>query len=292
MKKLSTYLISLIISVMLVFMIIATAISVIVKINVTEKKCNQLSENINMSITIKEELQKYFSNQYNTTGIPSKTYMDAIDEEYINNIMNLYTNALFNSLSSGNPAIIEIPENESLENNIETFFSDYADSNNFQKDDVYYEKISSTISNAYNVIESYCDIYKYSSLQDYGVISKISVLYNNMGKIMTICIIVSVFLIVVMALFNIREISSVLYWTGVSALVAGLLGTLPSAYLIGADYFDSFAIKQQQVFKAFTSAMYGITQAFMAVHIAVLVIGIFFIVIYTVLKRLYKSSEQ
>ena len=109
---------------------------------------------------------------------------------------------------------------------------------------------------------------------------------------MIICIIALVFLAVLLILFNIKELSSVLYWTGISSLIAGILGTVPSAYFLAVNYFDSFVIKQQQVFRTFTGAMYGLTRAFMAVHISIMVIGIFFIVIYTIFNRLHKKSEQ
>lgn len=291
MKKLSTYLVSLIISVILVFMMTATALTVIVRINVTAKKSIQLSEDINIYSSVKGELQKYFSNQYNTTGVPADVYMNAIDENYIREVTDLYTNALFSSLETGEQADIEIPQNENLEKNIEEFFSDYADSNGYKKDEVYNKKVSATIDNAYRVTENYCDVYKYATLQEHGVLSKISKIYGSLRKIMSVCIGATAFLVILLVLVNIRGISGVLYWLGISALISGAFGTIPSAYLLGVNYFDSFVIKQPQVFRTFTSAMYGLTRAFMAVHIAVLAIGVFFIVIYAVINRLRKKSE-
>lgn len=291
MKKLSTYLVSLIISVILVFMMTATALTVIVRINVTAKKSIQLSEDINIYSSVKGELQKYFSNQYNTTGVPADVYMNAIDENYIREVTDLYTNALFSSLETGEQADIEIPQNENLEKNIEEFFSDYADSNGYKKDEVYNKKVSATIDNAYSVTENCCDVYKYATLQEHGVLSKISEIYGSLRKIMSVCIGATAFLVILLVLVNIRGISGVLYWLGISALISGAFGTIPSAYLLGVNYFDSFVIKQPQVFRTFTSAMYGLTRAFMAVHIAVLAIGVFFIVIYAVINRLRKKSE-
>lgn len=291
MKKLSTYLVSLVISVLLVFMIIATALTVIVRINVTAEKSIQLSEDVNIYSSIRGELQKYFNSQYNTTGIPADVYMDFLDENYIRTVTDSHTNAVFDSLKQDGQSKPEVPKNENLENSIENFFSDYADSNGYEKDEVYEKKVSATIENAYKVTENYCDVYKYSTLQEHGVLSKISKVYGNIGKLMAVCIGVTAFLMVVLLIVNIKNISGVLYWAGVSALIAGIFGTVPSAYLLGANYFDSFVIKQPQVFRTFTSAMYKLTGAFMAVHIAVLAIGIFFIVIYGVLNRLHKKSE-
>lgn len=292
MKKLSTYLVSLVISVLLVFSIIATVLTVIIRINITSEKSVQLSEDINIYSSIKDELNKYFINQYNTTGIPADVYMNAIDESYIRIVTDTFTNDMFNYLESGEKTDAEIHKNENLEKNIEEFFSDYADNNGYKKDDVYNKKISATIQNAYNIIENYCDVYKYSTLQEHGVLSKVSKIYSRLGTLMGICIGASVILIVLLILVNIKSISFVLYWTGISALIAGIFGTVPSAVLVGMKYFDSFIIKQPQVFKTFTTAMYGLAKAFMAVHIAVLSLGIFFIVIYAVLNRLKKSAAS
>ncbi|MDE6781994.1 MAG: hypothetical protein K2J40_11155 [Ruminococcus sp.] len=289
MKKLSTYLVSLILSVMLVFAVIATALAAVVRTNVTAEKSIKLSERINIYSSVKGELQKYFGNQYNTTGVPANVYMDAVDEDYIRSITDAYTNALFTSLESGDVVLLETPPNKTMENNIENFFSEYADSNGYEKDEVYNKKVAATTRNAYHVIENYCDVYKYGTIMEHGILSKASKVYSNLGKIMAVCTGALIFLVILLILVNIKGISGTLYWLGVSALIAGVFGTVPTAYLLGVNYFDSFVIKQPQVFRTFTSAMYGLTEAFMAVHIAVLATGVIFIVMYAVLNRLSKK---
>lgn len=291
MKKFSTYLPSLIISVILVFMIIGSAIMVIVDINVTAEKSIALSEENNICSSVHSELEKYFTDQYNTTGVPSQTYMDALDENYLKSVINLYTESLFSSLESGNPVTVEVPKNQSLESNIEKFFSSYAENFGYEKDKTYEKKLQETIDSSYRVIENHCDVYKYSSLKKHGVLTKISKIYGHINTITVACIAVSVFLILLLLLINRKNISVCLYWIGISSLIAGIFGTVPSIYLISSRYFDAFVIKQPQVFNAFTSAMYGLTRSFMAVNIAILSIGICFIVIYTVVNNMHRKSE-
>ncbi|MDE5558097.1 MAG: hypothetical protein K2J32_10490 [Ruminococcus sp.] len=289
MKKLSTYLVSLIISIILVFMIIASALTAIVRINMTSSKSIQLFEANHIYSLITGELQKYFVTQYNTTGIPADVYMEALDEDYIRTVTNGYADAVFSSLTASESTTFDIPENETLENNIRNFFSDYADKNNYEKDEVYEKKISSTIENAYRVIGNYCDVYKYSTLSEHGVLSKISKIFSRLGSLMTICITTTVFVVILLIIANIKGISCVLYWTGISAVIAGILGTVPTAWLLATDYFDSFVIKQPQVFKSFTGAMYALTGAIMAVHIAIVAVGVCFIVIYGMICKIHKK---
>lgn len=291
MKKFSTYLPSLIISVILVFMIIGSALTVIVNINVTAEKSTALAKENNISSLVHDELEKYFNDQYNTTGVPSDSYMNALDENYLSSVINLYTESLFSSLESGNPTTVEIPKNQGLESSIEEFFSSYADNFGYEKDETYKKKLQETTDSAYRIIENYCDVYKYSSLQNHGVLTKISKIYVHMNTITVACFAVSLFLILLLLLINRRNLSVCLYWTGISSLIAGILGTLPSIYLLSSKYFDAFVIKQPQVFKSFTSAMYGLTKAFMSVHIAILLIGICFIVVYAVVNKMLKKSK-
>ncbi|MDE6426184.1 MAG: hypothetical protein K2K89_08625 [Ruminococcus sp.] len=289
MKKFSTYLVSLIMSIILVFMIIATSLMTIIHINVTESKSVQLFEKKHVYSLIIGELQKYFVTQYNTTGIPADIYMEALDEDYIRTVTDGYINAVFSSLTSGKSITFDLPENETLENNIRNFFSDYADKNNYEKNEIYEKKISSTIENAYRVTGNYCDVYKYSTLSEHGVLSKISKIFSRFGSLMTICIVATVFVVILLIIANIKEISCVLYWTGISAVIAGILGTVPTAWLLGVDYFDSFVIKQPQMFKAFTGAMYAFTGAVMEVHILLMCAGICLIIIYNILCKSHKK---
>ncbi len=292
MKKFSTYLPSLIISVMLVFLIIGSALMVIIDINVTAEKSIDLTDKNNISSTVRSELENYFNDQYNTTGVPSQTYMDALDENYISSVINLYTAALFSSLESGKTTIVEIPENQNLESSIESFFSIYADESGYKKDETYEKKLNETIDSAYRIIENYCDVYKYSALQKHGVLTKVSKIYSHINILTVACIAVSAVLILILLLINRKSISVCLYWTGISSLIAGLFGTFPSAFLLSSRYFDAFVIKQPQVFKAFTSAMYGLTKAFMSVHIAVLSTGICFIILYATVNKMSKNKNN
>jgi uncharacterized membrane protein (DUF4010 family) len=85
---------------------------------------------------------------------------------------------------------------------------------------------------------------------------------------------------------------TVMYWSGISILLAGLIGGIPSIYLLTTKYYDSFSIKQPPVFTAFTSVMYKFTEAFTATNIACVVISISLIVTYAVIhdKKKYPNT--
>ena len=123
MKNGVTYLFSLIFSVLLVFMLIASSAILLVDINVSEKKLNSLASKKNLESKIYTEIEKYYSDKFNTTGIPAEVYMSAIDEAYIRSCEEAYIKAAFEALESRNKMNISLPKNQQLEENIQNFFN-------------------------------------------------------------------------------------------------------------------------------------------------------------------------
>lgn len=291
MKKVSTYLPSLVISVLLVFSFIGTAAILLFDIDVTAKKCKALAEKNHIESKIYTELDKYFVDKYNITGIPAEIYMNTIGNSYIKSFEEAYIDAAFKALASDGKLAIEYPLNQQLEDDLDSFFSDYAEENGYEKDDNYYSKLGAAKDNAYSTIASYCDIYKFSAMSDHGILPKLAKVYSNRGLITAAIIIADILLIGILLIVNRKKMVTTLYWCGVSSIIAGILGTAPSIYLLATRYYDSFSVKQAPVFIAFTSAMYKVTEAFMAVMIALVVIGISMAVIYGVTNEKKKISK-
>lgn len=282
MNKVSTYLLSLIMTILLIIAMTASTAMVIADINVTEKKASAISSKGNIPAKIVTQLDKYYRSKAGATGIPANVYMDSISEGYISSAVDSCLAGTFSSLKENKSFSASIPENKALEDSINKFFNDYADQSGYEKDDAFYKKLDTTKSAAYKVIGDYCDIYKAASLSKHGVMGKASKLYRLRPLLTFASVGGVVLLILFIAAVNRKDKKTILYWTGISALISGIFGTLPSAYLLGVKYFDSFSIKQPQVFSAYTRSMYGLTNAFLAASIAMLVLGIAMVVLYGV----------
>ena len=293
MKKISTYLPSLIISVLLVFMFIMSSAVLLVDINATANNLKELATKKGVSSMIYNDLNKYYSDKYNTTGIPSEVYMDAITESYINSYVDAYIDSAFDSLESNEKMFLKHPENKKLEENIDNFFNNFAEENNYEKDDNFELKLRNTKNNAYTTIGSYCDIYKFSAMNDHGILPKLAKLYSNRILGTAAVLGTTLILILILVFINHKNKITAMYWSGISVLLSGLIGGIPSIYLISVKYFDSFSIKQAPVFTAFTSAMYKFAEAFTATNIAYVVISISLIVTYTVIhdKKKYPNTK-
>ena len=282
MKKASTYIPSVILSVLLVFCVIAGSALLIADLNVTASKTKTFSEKEDLAEKVHTDLDKYYRSKANATGIPASVYMDCLDKDYLNTVIGAYIDATYGALENDGRFSVEVPKNTALDNSIDTFFSDYADKTGYKKDENYEKKLASTKENAYKTIGSSCDIFKVNSMNSHGLLKKLSKLYRIRYKLTFVVIAATVLFIIILAVLHRKRIYELLYWCGISSLIAGIMGTIPSAYLIATKYYNAFSIKQPQVFAAYTKSLFGLTEAFMASQIAAIVIGIGMLVVYAV----------
>ena len=282
MKKPVTYILSLLISALMVFVIIGLSGSLVVFIRVTPDKALSMAEEKELQPVVKKELFSYFEERYNTTSIPADVYTSAISDELIRETINSNIKSGFEFLSSGktSDAELSVPE---LDKNLEDFYNNYAEENGIEKNSKFSSSLEKAQTSAKNAIADKCDVFKMRALQKHGVLQKLAPVYRNLGKLIAIVIACEILLMLLLILVCRKEKKTVLYWMGVSALIAGAVGTVPSAILLATDYFSSFSIKQASVFSAYTSAMHSLTSAFMAVSIAVAAVGIALLIVYGVI---------
>ena len=304
MKKISTYIPSLILSVLLVFIFIGGSALIIADLNINSKRFVSLAEKKGLNSKIYSELEKHYQEKYHSTGIPADVYMNSLTNDYLDSVIDAYFNAAFESLDSGKKFDSEtiIPKNESLEKNIDVFFNDFAESSGYwdTKDNEEYEKklnnyeklIRNTKKSAYKTIGNNCDVYKFSAMNKHGILSKISKLYRHRILLTGLLIGFTALIITLLFIINRKDKKSISYWCGVSFLISGIIGSVPTLYLICTKYYDAFSVKQPQIFTAYTSLMYSLTEAFMASHIAFIVIGISMIIIYAVIRGKDKALTK
>lgn len=288
MKKVSTYLPSLILSVLLVFSLLISAAVLLMDLNFTADKLKNMASENNLDSKIYVEIDKYYKDKFNSSGIPSNVYMEAINNSYLKKCEEVYIDAAFEALNGNGKMKISVPNNYELENSISDFFIDFAEKNNFQKDDKFETKLNNAKENAYLTVGSFCDVYKFSTMSEHGILPKLAKIYSN-RMVLTVCsLAVTVIIFLMLLVVNRKKEAASLYWYGTSCTVAGLLGSIPSIYLVATKYFDSFSIKQAPVFTAFTSLMYKYTDSFITVNICCIVLGIICFVAYgtRITKRL------
>lgn len=288
MKK-TSYILSFIMSVLLVMTLLATLITAVVMNFANPDKLYDITKEKNISRTVWTELDKYYSQRYNTTGIPAEVYMNAISEEYIGDVIRIQINNGFYVLADREQSDSVI--NNTLETALNDFYSDYADSIGAPKDAKYDEKLSDAKANANKIIAEYCDVFKFSAMKNHGILKKISPFFNKIPTVMLILCGADVFLALLLVLINLKSTATALYWLGSSGIVSGIIGALPCLYLKSTNYFSAFTIKQPQIYSAYTSVMNKIVENFLAYSLISVALGIVFIIIYAVIVK-YKKYPQ
>ena len=181
MKRASTYIFSLILSVLMVFAIIGTLLLAVAKISVSEDSAVKNIEKNNISDIVYSQLEKYYNEKYYSSGIPSEVYMgalksDIIEENIRTQIKYAFERNDFNYTDS---------DFSGVEENLEKFFSSYAEENNIEKDENYSEKLGNAQDNAKKIISDYCDVYKIKTLKNQGILTKFYKVLDILPKAFT-----------------------------------------------------------------------------------------------------------
>lgn len=289
MQKPITYVVSFFVSVLLVFSLLASLISLVIMNFANPDKLYDITKEKNLSHVVYTELEKYYSQRYNITGIPADVYMNAISENYLDDVIRTQIDNGFYVLINREQADRII--NTTLETALNNFYSDYADSINAPKDARYDEKLSDAKANADEVIAEHCDVFKFNEIEKHGILSKIAPFFTKIPTLVLILCGADAFLVLVLILVNIKSTSTALYWSGISAIISGVIGAVPCICLKATDYFSAFTIKQPQIYIAYTTAMNKSVEKFLTVSLISFAVGIIFTVIYAVLVKNKKYSK-
>ena len=272
MKKPRVYLLSILLTVLTVFCCIGLTAAGLVRWKALSMgTCTRLVASENLPGKVHDSLAAFYQQQENVTAIPAETYADAISEDRLRPmILDTVSNA-FGYLSGREDKIGIAPDFSVLEQNLTDFFSRYADENGYQKDAAYDKALSDAIAAAKRSITSACDVFRFSTLDDAGLMQRARKAVPLTVPLMIGCLAGIVVMTVLLILLHRKEKARVCYWLGTAVLVSSLLMLIPAVWLRAVRWFDRFAVKSDQVFAAVTGYLYAMTNAV----ITVAVIGLF-----------------
>ncbi|MBR6580220.1 MAG: hypothetical protein IKK66_02885 [Ruminococcus sp.] len=295
MRSTGSYISSFIVTLLLVFTLIASAGCITADKFATKENLINLTEEKDISSIVHKELNKYFTEKYAETGIPADVYMKHISVDYLQSVVNDKIDYGFTALNGGDTSgFAEIPQNTDLDESIKAYFEEYAKTTGYEikdENDKYYTKLANVNKKAYSAIEEYCDVYKFNALVKHGIIKKVKPLYAKLPIIKIVCLGASAFLALVLLICNFKRIKDALYWIGTAAVSAGILGCIPCIYLLNTDYFAAFSIKQAQIYTSYTTAMKTFTEDFLTACIILVIAALILYVLYGIFSALCGKSR-
>ncbi|MCC8110986.1 MAG: hypothetical protein LIO74_05000 [Ruminococcus sp.] len=193
-----------------------------------------------------ESLSQKFNTQYNTTAVPPEVYLDVITISWIDDTMTQWIKCAYND-----PKSSPSPEYSTLEDAINTYFEDFAEENNYEKDETYVNKLSEITENAESTIITACDIYQIQTMQSAGIWNKIMTHQTLFVITFIVCLILSIGLLLM--LFFLQQ--NVSYWMGCSFFASGILLTVPMIVVLCTKVIKRFVLKEAATYAVFTGTM-------------------------------------
>ena len=234
------------------------------------------------------ELCRQFESEENATGIPASVYTDAVTEDVFKSMIDSQIDSAFDCINGRTPTIENTSSEEELKvlrKSVEDFFDEYAKSINYQKDEVYYQKIDTVYESASEKINDTADVFQINKIAKAGFISAASKLVRYSGTIFIASFAATGFLLLVLVIANIKGFSGFFYWISIS------FGSLSAIILAGgiwlkqSEYFNRFAIKAQHIYSSITGACYYYTDLLLGINAVVLAASVISMIIFWVAGR-------
>lgn len=235
-------------------------------------------------------IDTYFSEQYNTTGIPKEVYMDAITQDEVTELTNQTTAKGIEYINGSPNDLMPTYDYSVLDQSIDRFFEDYATSIGYTKDDTYYQKVQQTKDNAYLVLQYECDVFKLSTMKDAGLLDKVFKVTHYINYLMLGDIVLLVICVILLVLLNGKYFNENMYWLSNALMVSSVIMALPCIYLKATDYFSAFTIKSDTIYHAVTGLLYGTVDRYLTMLIVSLVVGVVLMVIFGTTNKIKKSD--
>ncbi len=262
MKQPLQYLLSVVLTLLLVFTVAGSVVLGIVKCRALDADtCNRILAEKNLEVRVLENLTAYYTEQVNTSGIPAEVYTKSLSAEQIKDIIERSIDNAFGYLNGKQDSVAVAADFSLLEENLTTFFKQYAEENGYQQDKAFENSLQTAIDNAKTNVLTTADVFRFQTLHEAKVLSKLRPYVPWVGRGFIICIAASVVLLALLAVLHRKALKTLLYWAATALFTASLLMLVPVAVIHCSRWFDRFAVKADQIFVAVTSYLYDMTAA-------------------------------
>lgn len=290
MKITEKYIPNLIFSILLIFSIIGTASLTILRYYIiNETTLIESYEENNIPQKAMEEIEEYFKDSEDYSGIPSSVYMSAITEDDIRNIIDAKIINLFTDITGENRERVNF-DFTALENSISDYFDKFAQENNVEVDEAYKNQLQKTIDTAKSEIEDFADIYLMSFIGKESIISKVSSIYKYLSPIMFVCIGLALVCIILIAVVSRKKFRFAIYWYSMAAVCSSVLMLIPTLYIKISGITDKLIIRNECVYSAVTGYISNVLNMLTDIEFFMLGIGLILILIYALVSNFKKSK--
>lgn len=292
MKRPATYLVSVILTLLLIFTALAAMGACVVrKVSLETDTALTLVQTQSLADRVHSALETEFRQKESTTGIPAELYAESITAEVLEPIIRDTVTNGFAYLRGETATLGVSPDFSALETALRDFFADYAAQNDLEQGALYDNAVRATIDDAERTILLNCDVFRFGTLNEAGVFRQAKQVIPWAGAGAIVLLAVSAVLAALLFSVNRREPWHGCYWVGTALLIASLLLLIPSVYLQATRWFDRFAVKTDQTFAAVTGYLYANTHALIVTAIAGIITAALLYVIFALIHAHRRKRE-
>lgn len=285
------YILNVILSIFAVFLISASWICTAVIGTVGRYGCyEKVVEKNNIYSYAQESIEKSFEEYSHTSGIEKETFSAYYDENFIKENINSNIKNFLDVLlgKKENYDYISSVNFSNADETIDTFFNDYAEKTDYVKDEIYEEKLNETKEKAHEVFTDKTDVFRFSLMNENGIIQKISSKISLIKVMFAACYILAVIFILLIIIINRKEN---LYWLGCPFFVSGLLLLIPLIYIKASGFINGFIVKEKPVFYSITGLLDSVLNNAIAFALVSIIFGLVFLFLGIFLKSKKKEEK-
>ena len=291
MKKALIYLLSVLLTLLLIFSYIAVTVSVVVRFQALDSdKVLELVTEQQIGEKVHRSLTQYYTDQENTTGIPLSVYEPHITAEALDGMVRDTVVQGFDYLNGRSTMVSPELDFAALETDIRAFFVSYAEENHFAQDDAFEQAVARSIDSAKARIQQETDVFRFSTIAETGKLKTVQRYVPLAGWLVLISVVLTIILAIL--LLSLNGGSGGLYWVGVGIIISALLTAVPCIWLTQTRWFDRFAVKSDATFAAVTGYLYGMTHSAVLIAAVSAAAGVLLVVLYGILRGRQHRREM
>ena len=285
------YILNVILSIFAVFLISASWICTAVIGTVGRYGCyEKVVEKNNIYSYAQESIEKSFEEYSHTSGIEKETFSAYYDENFIKENINSNIKNFLDVLlgKSGSYDYVSSVDFSGADETIDAFFNDYAEKTDYVKDEIYEEKLNETKEKAHEIFTDKTDVFRFSLMNENGIIQKISSKISLIKGMFATCYILAVIFILLIIIINRKES---LYWLGCPFFISGLLLLIPLIYIKASGFINGFTVKEKPVFYSITGLLDSVLNNAIAFALVSIIFGLVFLFLGIFLKSKKKEEK-
>lgn len=292
MKRPATYIVSVILTLLLIFTALAAmGAGVFCRFALNTDSALDIVRTQSLADRVHSSLETEFRQRESTTGIPAELYAEFITAETLEPIIRDTVTNGFAYLRGETASLGVSPDFSALETKLRAFFTEYAEENDLEQGKLFENALRATIADTEYKILTDCDVFRFGTLNEAGVFqqAKRYIPWAGAGAIALIA--VSLVLAVLLFTVNHHAPWHGCYWNGTALLIASLLMMIPSVYLQATRWFDRFAVKTDQTFAAVTGFLYANTRMLILTAAAGIAAAVLLYVIFALIHAHHRKRE-